>query len=118
MYMKRAVLLLLAVISVNQTVFAKPTRLSVKTDGSLNYTCDDQTKIKVVYYSLSDASLNFVKLTVKKDGVVTRYTLPQLVSASGARYSSGQDVQWWSKGRGGFLNLNLTADIDPGVACH
>lgn len=118
MTIKFATLFIICVLGVQQTALAKPTRLSVIAGASQYYTCDDHTKIKVVYYNLSDASLNFVKLTVKKDGVLTGYTLPQIVSGSGARYSSGQDVQWWSKGRGGFLNVHLSSDNDVGVECR
>ena len=36
------------------------------------------------------------------------YELPQVVSASGARYSAGK-ITWWNKGREGTLELNAPA---------
>lgn len=113
-----AAALILATFSIQQLALAKPARLSVITVASQNYTCSEHTRVKAVYYRLSDGSLNFVKLTVKKDGATTRYTLPQIVSASGARYTSEQDVQWWSKGKGGFLNLHLSAENEVGIECR
>lgn len=112
--MKHKLTLLLA-ICMPLFASAKPAHLTVITVASQNYTCSEHTRVKAVYYRLSDASLNFVKLTVTKEGAITRYTLPQIVSASGARYSSEQDVQWWSKGRMGFLSLQHDAE---GVECR
>jgi membrane-bound inhibitor of C-type lysozyme len=47
------------------------------------------------YFSLSDNSLHFVKLTLP-DG--QEVTLPNVLSASGARYTSDTDLTWWTKG--------------------
>jgi membrane-bound inhibitor of C-type lysozyme len=47
------------------------------------------------YYTLSDSSLNFVKLTMSGDA---EYTLPQSVSGSGARYTDDMMLTWWVKG--------------------
>lgn len=44
------------------------------------------------YGALSDGSLSFVRLTLP-DG--RRYTLPQALSASGARYTDGRELVWW-----------------------
>ena len=45
------------------------------------------------YGSLSDGSLHFVKVTMP-DG--RRYTLPQVVSASGVRYTDDRELVWWA----------------------
>ena len=50
--------------------------------------------LEAVFYSLSDHSLNFVKVTYDEK----QYTLPQLVSASGARYSDEFSMEFWIKG--------------------
>lgn len=44
------------------------------------------------YGSLSDDSLHFVKVTMP-DG--RQYTLPEAVSASGARYTDENELVWW-----------------------
>jgi len=44
------------------------------------------------YGSLSDDSLRFVKVTMP-DG--RQWTLPQAVSASGARYTDERELVWW-----------------------
>ena len=59
------------------------------------YTFTDGSTAKATYYHLSDNTLNFVKLTLENDEV---YTLPQLVSASGVRYSTEQNIEFWVKG--------------------
>ena len=50
--------------------------------------------LEAVFYSLSDNSLNFVRVTYDEK----QYTLPQLVSASGARYSDEFSMEFWIKG--------------------
>ena len=67
---------------------------------SVRYRCGGGEKIDATYYGLKDRSLSFVRLTLP-DG--RQLTLPQLSSASGARYSADQDTTWWTKGDGGFL---------------
>ena len=44
------------------------------------------------YGSLSDGSLHFVKVKMP-DG--KEYTLPQVVSASGVRYTDERELVWW-----------------------
>ena len=44
------------------------------------------------YGSLSDGSLNFVKLKMP-DG--REYTLHQAISGSGARYTDDREIVWW-----------------------
>lgn len=45
------------------------------------------------YGSLSDGSLNFVKLKMP-DG--QEYTLPQVISGSGVRYTDEREIVWWT----------------------
>ncbi len=45
------------------------------------------------YGSLSDGSLHFVKVEMP-DG--KEYTLPQVVSASGVRYTDERELVWWT----------------------
>lgn len=45
------------------------------------------------YGSLSDGSLHFVKVKMP-DG--KEYTLPQVVSASGVRYTDERELVWWT----------------------
>ena len=59
------------------------------------YVTNNGEEIVATYYHLSDESLSFVKV-VLPDG--KEYTLPQAVSASGARYTDAMSLVWWSKG--------------------
>ena len=77
--------------------FAKASKLSVinVTSGQVSkYQCDNGIKVNASYYELSDKSLGFVKLNLNGKN----YTLPQLVSANGTRYSDERDVEWWAVG--------------------
>lgn len=58
-----------------------------------------ETTAQTLYYTLSDNSLTFVKLTLNG----TEYTLPQAVSADGTRYTSDMDIVWWEKGDSAFV---------------
>jgi membrane-bound inhibitor of C-type lysozyme len=64
------------------------------------YRCANGERLEASYGGLKDGSLSFVRLTLP-DG--QQLTLPQVASGSGARFSADQDVTWWSKGSGGFL---------------
>lgn len=66
------------------------------------YLCDNGDQIVTRYYSLSDDTLNFVKLTLP-DG--KKHTLPHTFSASGSRYTDGYRVVWWAKGDSGFTEV-------------
>ena len=72
----------------------------VERGDSFRYRCEGGQTIKATYYSLNDRSLSFVRLQLP-DG--RRLTLPEVMSASGARFSSDQDVIWWIKGNSGFV---------------
>lgn len=76
--------------------------LQVKGGATVIYVCAGGERIAARYYSLSDDSLNFVKLSLP-DG--QKYTLPQVVSASGARYSDDRQLVWWTKGATAFAEM-------------
>ena len=74
--------------------------LSIIKNDTTFYQCENGESIKAVYYSLSDKSLEFVKLTLpdKKE-----YTLPRSISGSGARFTDDVEYVWWIKGDNAFL---------------
>ena len=72
----------------------------VELEAPIAYRCDGGSQLLVRYGRLSDGSLSFARLLLPGGRIAT---LPQLVSASGSRYSDDQQWQWWSKGSGGFL---------------
>jgi len=74
--------------------------LTVIGGREVTYQRTDGESITVAYYTLSDNSLNFVKLHFS-DG--RELTLPQVVSASGARYTDERDWEWWIKGESAML---------------
>lgn len=59
------------------------------------YACANGDRLVARYYSLSDESLRFVKILFP-DG--REYTLPQVISGSGARYTDDGELLWWIKG--------------------
>ncbi|MFH1488251.1 MAG: MliC family protein [Pseudomonadota bacterium] len=69
--------------------------LTVRGGEEFIYECGNGDRIVARYYSLSDASLDFVKLFMP-DG--KEYTLPRAMSGSGARYTDDVDLVWWIKG--------------------
>jgi len=79
---------------------AAETALSVVGGEPMIYLCDNGDRIVVRYYTLSDESLRFVKVLFP-DG--TEYTLPQVLSASGARYTDDIELLWWVKGDDAYV---------------
>jgi len=73
--------------------------LTVTGGEPITYKCEGGEEIVARYYALSDNSLHFVKVTLP-DGQVQ--TLPNAVSASGARYTDDRMWVWWTKGETGF----------------
>jgi membrane-bound inhibitor of C-type lysozyme len=69
--------------------------VSARLAAEATYRAENGEEITVKYYRLDDDSLAFVILELP--GGETQ-TLPQLVSASGARYTDERDYQWWIKG--------------------
>ncbi|MDI6797512.1 MAG: MliC family protein [Desulfatibacillaceae bacterium] len=97
----------LACICIMATVFltacsALQTGLAVKGGQLVTYLCQDDAVIEVRYFHLDDKSLNFVKITLP-DG--SAFTLPQVLSASGARYTDDGPITSWAKGDGGFVEI-------------
>lgn len=73
----------------------EPESLRVVGGESVIYLTDNGEQIRVSYYALSDSTLFFARLTMPGG---MEYTLPQVVSASGARYTDDRDILWWIKG--------------------
>ena len=68
--------------------------------ASVSYRCSGSKRLEATYYELRDRSLAFVRLRLP-DG--RQLTLPQIASASGARFSADGALTWWIKGNSGFL---------------
>lgn len=73
--------------------------LTVRGGDPVAYQCSKQERIVARYFSLSDDSLSFVKVSMP-DG--REHTLPNALSASGARYTDDRTVVWWTKGNTAF----------------
>ncbi len=69
--------------------------LTVRAGARVVYRCNGGERIEATYYSLSDKSLDFVKVHLP-DG--REVTLPQALSASGVRYTNDVEWVWWTKG--------------------
>jgi membrane-bound inhibitor of C-type lysozyme len=93
------VLVVLAFLSACGMARAKQDQLEVQGGEPISYQCEGGERIVARYYSLSDKSLHFVKVTMP-DG--QEYTLPNVLSASGARYTNDHLWVWWTKGESAF----------------
>jgi membrane-bound inhibitor of C-type lysozyme len=69
------------------------TVLTAELGPSVYYRSDKGDHFVARYGSLSDGSLHFVKVEMP-DG--KEYTLPQVVSASGVRYTDDRELVWWT----------------------
>ncbi|MCX7983089.1 MAG: MliC family protein, partial [Syntrophales bacterium] len=66
--------------------------LSVSPISHAIYDCGKEAIVEASYYTLSDRSLEFVRLKMPNG---KRRTLPRVLSASGVRYTDDVDVIWW-----------------------
>mgnify|MGYP001565838489 CR=1 FL=1 len=98
---KNTVLCVLVTLAcVSGCLSVKPVTLTVQGGERIAYQCENGVRVVVRYYSLSDGSLDFVKVLMP-DG--KEYTLPGAVSASGARYTDDRELVWWTKGDSAFV---------------
>ena len=70
-------------------------KLGIELVQEVEYQCSDESIVNVRFYKLSDDSLGFVKVKVTDK---EEYTLPQVIAASGVRYSDEYRIQFWTKG--------------------
>jgi len=66
------------------------------------YESDNGARIIAKYFTLSDHSLDFAKVTLPGG---REYTLPQVMSASGVRYTDDRELVWWTKGNTAFAEV-------------
>jgi membrane-bound inhibitor of C-type lysozyme len=69
------------------------TKLTAEIGAPVYYRSDNGALFVARYGSLSDGTLHFVKVKMP-DG--RQYTLPQIVSASGVRYTDERELEWWT----------------------
>ena len=67
--------------------------LTVRVGQPVRYMSENGDRFVARYGSLSDKSLSFVKVQMP-DG--REYTLPQVVSGSGVRYTDERELVWWT----------------------
>ncbi len=84
----------------NSLIAVKAEEPRLQRGASVSYRCSSGERLEATYYELRDRSLAFVRLRLP-DG--RQLTLPQIASASGARFSSDRELTWWIKGSSGFL---------------
>lgn len=87
--------------------------LSVKSNGLAAYKCGDGTSVSAEYFGLSDGTLFFVKATIGKDS----YTLPQVLSASGTRYTDLVNIEWWEHQGEVSLDLDVNSESNEATIC-
>jgi len=91
-----AIAVILLVIAFTGCSTLAKEKLNLELTQEVEYICSDESKINVRFYTLTDNSLYFVKVKMV-DG--KEYTLPQVIAASGARYSDEYSLQFWIKGK-------------------
>jgi membrane-bound inhibitor of C-type lysozyme len=97
---KITLFIILLIATVGLAEAKKPQNpLSVLLQSAVSYQCADKTKLSVRYYTLSDKSLEFVKVSLNGK----THTLPQAVSGSGIKYSDDLYLTWWAKGDSGTV---------------
>src|ERR1035437_2869254 len=79
-----------------------PEQLKVIEHEKVIYESDSGVRSSARYFTLSDSSLNFVKLTLPGN---KEYALPQVLSAAGVRYSDDRELVWWTKGNTAFAEI-------------
>ncbi len=97
--MKASLILLLVCAAVSGCTIGKQTELTAILESRMIYQCANGEPVVAEYYTLADKSLHFVKLTLP-DG--REYTLPNVLSASGVRYTDDAELLWWTKGDTAF----------------
>jgi len=93
---------LLAVLFCGCTGRRNPATLTVCGGNPVIYESDSGIRIIAKYFTLSDNSLGFVKVTLPGG---REYTLPQVMSASGVRYTDDREFVWWTKGNTAFAEV-------------
>ena len=88
-----AVGMLYALLLAGCATCARQPELKAQIGPPVHYTSSNGENFVARYGSLSDGSLHFVKVQMPGG---REYTLPQVVSASGARYTDERDVVWWT----------------------
>ncbi len=101
--MKRKALILLAVFLLLLSGCRKTDIIQAVIITEAVYENNDGKSLSVVFYKLSDSSLQFVKVDYNNK----TYTLPQLVSASGARYSDEFSMEFWIKGNTAYVTTDF-----------
>jgi len=79
-----------------------PMALTVCGGDPIIYESDSGDRIVARYYTLSDHSLDFVKVAVPGG---KEFTLPHVLSASGVRYTDDSELVWWTKGNTAFAEV-------------
>ncbi len=88
--------------STTQTTQTTQSMLTVNLQPPVLYVNKQGKSFEAIYGSLSDNSLQFVKITTP-DG--KKYTLPQVLSGSGARYTDDREIVWWE--HHGVIRLDI-----------
>ena len=79
-----------------------PVALTVCGGTPVIYESDRGDRIIARYFTLSDHSLDFVKVVLPGS---KEYTLPQTMSGSGVRYTDDRELVWWTKGNTAFAEV-------------
>jgi len=92
--LRRGAITFFSMLAVSLCACVTPyTAMTTNIGQPVHYKSPNGDEFVARYGSLSDGSLSFVKVTMP-DG--KQYTLPQVVSGSGARYTDERELVWWT----------------------
>lgn len=84
--------------------------VAIKEYSSVLYRTENKENLLAKYYISEEAAENYVVITLPNKEEIT---LPQVISASGARYSDGEKFEWWTKGSQGILKTTQKNNAEP-----
>lgn len=88
-----AACILYAVLLAGCATSARQPKLAAHLGPPVHYRSSHGETFVAKYGSLADGSLHFVRVQMPGG---REYTLPQVLSASGARYTDERDLVWWT----------------------
>lgn len=107
--MKSIYVVLIAILSNTIPITAQ----SQVEPNRVTYQCEKEQSLQVTFLAQSNVYPDGAAAVTFPDGKTL--TLPQVISGSGARYSDGKTT-FWTKGEGGFVEVNDKVTIDNCVA--
>ncbi len=89
-------------------------KIELQGSAPITYKCEDNKTVIAQYFNSEDTGISMVKMTLDSK---TNF-LPQVVSASGARYTTNMGIEWWTNDDEALLNYDVTDDKSKTTTCR